>query len=78
MVERMCKECIMCQAAAPTNTSEPLQMTESPEKKWHEVSVDHVGQFPDGKHVLVIIDDYSRFPIVEVRQRSSFPQSLLC
>ena len=33
MVERICKECIMCQAATPTNTSEPLQMTELPEKK---------------------------------------------
>ena len=51
MVERIYKECIMCQAATPTNTSESLQMTELPEKKWHEVSVDHVGLFPDGKHV---------------------------
>ena len=76
MVERICKECIMCQAATPTNTSEPLQMTELPEKKWHEVSVDHVGPFPDGKHVLVIIDDYSRFPIVEVVKSTSTQKTI--
>ena len=76
MVERICKECIMCQAATPTNTSEPLQMTELPEKKWHEVSVDHVGPFPDGKHVLVIIDDYSRFPIVEVVKSTSTQETI--
>ena len=66
----------MCQAATPTNTSEPLQMTELPEKKWHEVSVDHVGPFPDGKHVLVIIDDYSRFPIVEVVKSTSTQETI--
>ena len=76
MVERICKECIMCQAATPTNTSEPLQMTELPEKKWHEVSVDHVGPFPDGKHILVIIDDYSRFPIVEVVKSTSTQETI--
>ena len=61
----------MCQAATPTNTSEPLQRTELPEKKWHEVSVDHVGPFPDGKYVRVTIDNCSRFPIVEVAKFTS-------
>ena len=56
--------------------SKPLQMTELPEKKWHEVSVDHVGLFPDGKHVLVMIDDYSRFPIVEVVKSTSTQETI--
>lgn len=71
LVERMCKECILCQAATSSNAKEPLQMTELPLRKWHEVSVDHVGPFPDGKHILVIIDDHSRFPIVEVVNSTS-------
>ena len=47
-----------------------------PEKKWHEVSVDHVDPFPDGKHVLVMIDDYSRFPTVEVVKSTSTQKTI--
>ncbi len=71
MVERTCRECIMCQAATPKTESAPLEMTELPLKQWDNISVDHIGPFPDGKHVLVMIDDYSRFPVVEVVRSTS-------
>ena len=55
-----CRVCILCQAATSKNhIKEPLQMTDLPKKKWVQVSVDHCGPYPNGKQLLVIIDDYS-------------------
>ncbi|XP_052777873.1 uncharacterized protein K02A2.6-like [Mya arenaria] len=48
------------------NSREPLQMTEMPKQAWDSVSMDFCGPFPDGKYLLVLIDDFSRFPIVEI------------
>ncbi|XP_052792278.1 uncharacterized protein K02A2.6-like [Mya arenaria] len=48
------------------NSREPLQMTEMPKQAWDSVSMDFCGPFPDRKYLLVLIDDFSRFPIVEI------------
>ncbi len=57
------KSCLLCQASTPTMTREPLQMSPLPNEPFEEVSIDfaHV----EGETVLVLVDDYSRFPIVE-------------
>ena len=31
-----------------------------------EVTLDFSGPWPDGKYVMVLMDEYSRFPIVEI------------
>ena len=43
---------------------DPLQMTVLPSDPWESISIDfaEVG----GKYVMVLIEDYSRFPITEV------------
>lgn len=66
MVEDLCNSCIPCLAATDKNSREPLQMTEMPKQAWDSVSMDFCGPFPDGKYLLVLIDDFSRFPIVEI------------
>jgi transposase InsO family protein len=37
-----------------------------PEKPWSHVSADFYGPLPTGEYLLVLMDDYSRFPIVEI------------
>ena len=73
MVEAKVRECLPCQAATPDNTknSEPLKMTELPKCAWQEVSVDFAGPFPTGEYLLVVIDNYSRYPEVEVTHSTS-------
>ena len=50
---------------------EPLKMSELPAAPWTEVSVDFCGAFPSGDYLLVIVDDYSRYPIVEITKSTS-------
>ena len=41
-------------------------MSKLPQEPWSEVSVDFFGPLPQGQYILVVIDDYSRFPEVEI------------
>ena len=70
MAERIDK-CIACQANTPPPRPEPLQMSDTPEHAWQEVSADFYGQFQSGIYLLVMIDGYSRYPIVEVVNSTS-------
>ncbi|XP_045170892.2 uncharacterized protein K02A2.6-like [Mercenaria mercenaria] len=66
LVEAKCKSCIPCLAATNKKTQKPLQMSEMPKYAFQVVSLDFCGPFPDGKYLLVLMDEYSRFPFVEV------------
>ena len=67
MVETEIKSCIPCQASNPQNPKrEPIQSSNLPSKPWTELSMDFLGPFPSGELLLVVIDDYSRFPEVEI------------
>ena len=41
-------------------------MTEHPKAKWTNLAADFYGPLPSGHHVLVVIDEYSRYPEVDV------------
>ena len=45
---------------------QPLQMSPLPDRPWQCVSIDFSGPFPNGDYCLVVIDEYSRFPVVEI------------
>jgi hypothetical protein len=49
---------------------EPLQMSSVPSGPWKEISMDFCGPFPSGDYLVVVIDEYSRYPIVEIRAKS--------
>lgn len=67
LVEDTVKACIPCQASYPgPNKSEPVSPTVLPSKPWSEVAVDFAGPFPSGQYLLVVVDEHSRFPEVEV------------
>jgi hypothetical protein len=65
LVEKTCKLCIPCLASTPKSTFEPLQMSELPSNVWGKLSIDFCGPFPSGYYLMVIIDEYSRYPVVE-------------
>ena len=73
LVEEKVKTCLPCQAATTgTSTSpEPLIMTTLPDAPWKEVAADFVGPFPSGELLLVVIDEFSRFPEVEIINSTS-------
>ena len=66
MAEKQVKSCLACQAttSGPINT-EPTIATPLPSAPWKNVSFDFLCPIPTGEH-LVVMDDYSRFPEVEI------------
>ena len=46
-------------------------MTNLPKGPWQNVSVDFCGPFPSGDYLLVVIDDHSRYPEVEILKTTS-------
>ena len=63
MVETKVKACLPCQVVTPIYTREPLQMSVLPDNPFDEVSIDFAHE--DGETLLLLIDDYSRFPFAE-------------
>ena len=63
MVEERVKSCLACQVATPEAACEPLKMSPLPDQAWEEISIDFAST---GDYLLVLSDDYSRNPIVEV------------
>ena len=79
MVEKKIKSCLPCQATTPKNETEPLHMSELPKAPWSELSVDF-GLAPTGsnEYLMVVIDHYSRFPVVEVLRSTSSKVVIPC
>ena len=73
MVEEVVKGCLPCQAANhdPKPVCEPLHMYPLPLGPWQELSVDFCGLFPSGDYLLVVTEDFSRYPEVEILRSTS-------
>ena len=72
MAEEVVQNCLACQANTPsTHKAEPLNMSPCPEAEWTDLSADFYGPLPTGEYLLVLIDEYSRFPIVEIIHSTS-------
>ena len=70
-IETMIRECLPCQATTPEERREPLNMSELPEGPWQHVSMYFCGPLPTSENLLVIVDEYSRYPVVEVVNSTS-------
>lgn len=66
MVEHTIKSCASCQAISKSSTRDPICPTPLPNNAWEHLVIDFAGPYPDGKYVLILIDEYSRFPIVKI------------
>ena len=63
-VEKKVKSCLACQATTIETKREPLNMSPLPKEPWQQISADFK-ELSDGGYLLVLYDDYSRYPIVE-------------
>ena len=64
LVDSLVKRCVTCQIATTKISREPLRMTPLPQGPWEQVNIDFCEVA--GQYVLVVIDDYSRFPEIEI------------
>ncbi|XP_048767688.2 uncharacterized protein K02A2.6-like [Ostrea edulis] len=78
MIEEAVKNCASCQTLTPEFRSvEPYKMSELPSGPWENISIDFCGPLPSSDYLFVMVDEYSRYPIVEivksVSARSTIP-----
>ena len=58
--------CLPCQSTGRNHNDTPAKKTPLPDGPRKSLSADFYGPLPTGEYLIVIIDDYSRFPIVEI------------
>ena len=65
--------CLACQAVTPSKSSriEPLKKTPLPSGPWKKLAMEFFGPYPSGDYLLVIIDEYSWLPEVEIIRSTS-------
>ena len=73
-VDNAVRRCILCQANTTRQHTEPLNMSNLPRGPWINLSIDFCGPLPSGQNLMVITDEYSRFPIVEVVRSTAAEQ----
>lgn len=71
MVEETISKCIPCEANTNRQIFEPLNMSRLPHGPWLKLSIDFCGPTPTGDYLLVIVDEFSRYPIVYVVRNTS-------
>uniref|UniRef100_A0A8C4NCD8 Gypsy retrotransposon integrase-like protein 1 n=1 Tax=Eptatretus burgeri TaxID=7764 RepID=A0A8C4NCD8_EPTBU len=71
MTECILRKCSPYQANSNRQHSEPLNMSMLPSGPWQNLSTDFCGPLPTGEYLLVITDEYSRYPVVELTHSPS-------
>ena len=75
-MESYINTCIPCQATVHTEAQEPVKSTTLPKGPWECLCMDFYGPMPSGEYVLVVIDEYSRFPEIDITTSTSAKATL--
>ncbi len=70
MVEKKVQSCCACLVSMPESKREPLSMSPLPKAPSSEVSMDFA-ELPNSEYLLIITDDYYRYPVVETVKSTS-------
>lgn len=65
LVEENIRNCHTCQISTHKTAREPQKMSPLPAAPWTEVSADF-GHLQNGKYLLVVTDEYSRYVVVDI------------
>ena len=60
-VELKCRECFECQLVSAPVRPDPISSTRMPDHPWQHIACDILGPLPNGDHVFVVVDYYSRY-----------------
>ena len=64
MVEKKVQSCYACLFSTPEFKRKPLLMSPLPKAPWSDVNMDFA-ELPNSEYLLIITDDYSKYPVVE-------------
>ena len=57
---------ILCKANSKMDSPPPLQPSPIPQDPWQTLNIDFLGPPPNQNYLLVVVDQFSRFPEVEI------------
>ncbi|CAH2106056.1 unnamed protein product [Euphydryas editha] len=63
---KSCKGCTLVSAPYPPN---PLKRRELPNEPWVDIAIDLMGPLPNGEHLLVIVDYFSRYQEIKITRQ---------
>jgi len=66
LTEDIVKNCATCAVVTKDERLQPLPMSQLPDKAWQSLCADFCGPYPSGDYCLVVLDEYSRYPVVEL------------
>nr|XP_012560666.1 uncharacterized protein K02A2.6-like [Hydra vulgaris] len=70
-VEEYIKRCAICQVRGKQNGPAELLTTPTPEEVWDTVNIDYLGPLTNGFYLVVLIDQASKFPVVDIIHNTS-------
>merc|ERR1712059_168869 len=73
-IKKFAETCIPCMAAVARNQTEPMQIRETPDRPWQHCSADYKGPIVGKYYFHVLIENYSRWPEVQMVTSTSFEQ----
>ena len=76
-IENFVKSCICCTATSEPDKPPQIQPTKTPNKPWEVIHMDLCGPFPNRNVILALIDEYSRWPEVNVFRRNPSTQQVI-
>jgi hypothetical protein len=71
-VEKAVRNCSQCQANTDRTQATPNQMTKMPAYPWEQIGVDFKGPLSNGHYLMVVVDDFSRYPVVHKIAHTTF------
>ena len=71
MIEQLAQTCISCQASAPANLKEPDKPSKMPQRPWQNLAMDFKGPIGKMFYFFLVIDEFFKFPEVEIVESTS-------
>ncbi|XP_062557522.1 uncharacterized protein K02A2.6-like [Armigeres subalbatus] len=73
---KMCETCEGCRLVQASDPPEPMQRRLLPEKPWVDIAIDFLGPMPTGEYILVVIDYYSRYMVIEIMNKITAQETI--
>lgn len=73
LVHQTVKSFVACQANTTVHHRDPFPIQELPRGPWTELSLDFADPFRDVKYAMVVVDDFSKYPVVSIIHKLSAP-----
>ena len=76
MIEEFAQTCLSCQTSTPANLCEPDKTSEMPQRPWQYLAMDFKGPIGQSFYFFLVIDEFSKFPEVEIVESTAADEVL--